>query len=45
MKPYSQLQIKLAQQFPHDIDGYCDGKDVLIHQLDEKANQWKLEQE
>ena len=37
---YSQLKIELAQQFPHDIDGYCDGKDALIHALDEKAHQW-----
>ena len=42
---YSQLKIKLAQQFPHDINGYCDGKDALIHELDEKASQWMQEQE
>ena len=42
---YSQLKIKLAQQFPHDIEGYCDGKDSLICELDEKASQWMQEQE
>ena len=41
---YSQLKIELAQQFPHDIDGYCDGKDALIRGLDEKAHQWVLDQ-
>lgn len=37
---YSQLKIDLAQQFPHDIDGYCDGKDTLVRELDEKAARW-----
>ncbi len=41
---YSQLKIELAQQFPHDIDGYCEGKDALIRALDEKARQWVREQ-
>ena len=41
---YSQLKIELAHQFPHDIDGYCDGKDELIRALDEKARQWVRDQ-
>lgn len=37
---YSQLKITLAQQFPHDIESYCAGKDAFIHALDEKARRW-----
>lgn len=42
---YSQLKIELSRQFPHDIDGYIAGKDVLIRELDQKASQWAQEQE
>ncbi len=37
---YSRLKIELAKQFPHDIEGYCDGKDALIAELDAKALKW-----
>lgn len=29
-KEYAFLKQSLAQKFPHDIDGYCDGKDAFI---------------
>lgn len=25
---YAKLKIELAQKFPYDIDGYCDGKEI-----------------
>jgi len=35
---YSQLKQKLAQQFPHDIESYMDGKDAWIKAIDQIAN-------
>lgn len=31
---YSKLKIMLAEKYPYDIDGYCDGKDVFMKQLE-----------
>jgi GrpB-like predicted nucleotidyltransferase (UPF0157 family) len=30
---YQNLKVKLAQQFPTDVDSYCDGKTELIERL------------
>ena len=37
---YGQLKRKLAQQYPTDIEGYCDGKDAFMKQLEQTALQW-----
>lgn len=37
---YSQLKARLAAQFPHDIEGYMDGKHGLIQDLDRRALAW-----
>lgn len=34
---YSDLKRKLAQQYPHDIHGYMDGKDEFIQDIDRQA--------
>ena len=34
---YGALKEKLALLFPADIDGYCDGKDAFVKQLEQKA--------
>ena len=37
---YSDLKRKLAQQHPHDIDSYMDGKDEFIKDIDRQASKW-----
>lgn len=37
---YGQLKSRLAQQFPNDIDGYCDGKDSFVQTHQRLALQW-----
>jgi GrpB-like predicted nucleotidyltransferase (UPF0157 family) len=37
---YSELKQKLAQQHPHDIDAYMDGKDGWIKAIEAKASMW-----
>lgn len=34
---YASLKVRLAQQFPYDIDGYCDGKEAFVKTVEEKA--------
>lgn len=34
---YGELKARLALQFPEDIDGYCDGKDAFVKELEKKA--------
>lgn len=41
---YGQLKRRLAQRFPYDIEGYCDGKDGFVRELEEKALRWYREQ-
>lgn len=38
---YAALKSKLAQKFPHDIDGYVDGKDALVKEIEAKASAWQ----
>ncbi|MBN1264195.1 MAG: GrpB family protein [Anaerolineales bacterium] len=40
---YAQLKQSLAKQYPHDIDGYCDGKDEFIKEIDRRAALWAEE--
>lgn len=37
---YAQLKSKLALQFPSDIEGYCDGKDSFVKEMEKKAVEW-----
>ncbi len=34
---YAKLKKELAQQFPYDIDGYCDGKEAFVHTVEAQA--------
>ena len=34
---YAQLKRSLAQKFPYDIDGYCDGKDSFVKEMETQA--------
>jgi GrpB-like predicted nucleotidyltransferase (UPF0157 family) len=38
---YGRLKQELAQQYPHDVEAYMDGKDAMIKSLDEKARRWR----
>jgi GrpB-like predicted nucleotidyltransferase (UPF0157 family) len=37
---YSILKQALAEKYPHDIDGYIDGKAGFIQEIDRKAAEW-----
>lgn len=34
---YAKVKIDLAQRFPYDIDGYCDGKENFVREMEELA--------
>lgn len=34
---YAKLKIELAQKFPYDIDGYCDGKESYVREIEKLA--------
>ena len=34
---YAKLKIELAQKFPYDIDGYCDGKESFVREIEKAA--------
>lgn len=38
---YSELKHRLAREYPTNIDGYMDGKDGFIKEMDKKAAQWR----
>ena len=38
---YADLKMRLASQFPHDNDGYCEGKHEFVQQLEKRALNWK----
>ena len=38
---YSELKRKLAEEHPQSIDGYMDGKDGFIKEIDRKAATWR----
>ena len=43
---YARLKIELAQKYPYDIDGYCDGKEAFVQKMESDALKWrKLEME
>ncbi len=37
---YSELKRKLMKQYPNNINGYMDGKDGFIKEMDRKASKW-----
>jgi GrpB-like predicted nucleotidyltransferase (UPF0157 family) len=37
---YSELKRRLAIEYPTNIDGYMEGKDGFIQEIDRKAAQW-----
>lgn len=37
---YGNLKQRLAQQFPEDIEQYCDGKDAFVKALEKRAYAW-----
>ncbi|HEY3423122.1 MAG TPA: GrpB family protein [Methanocellaceae archaeon] len=39
-RKYSELKQKLAIQYKGDIDGYCDGKDAFVKEMERKAIAW-----
>ena len=34
---YDKIKTALAQRFPYDIDGYCDGKDAFVREMEKRA--------
>jgi GrpB-like predicted nucleotidyltransferase (UPF0157 family) len=41
---YSELKRKLADEHPQSIDGYMDGKDGFIKEMDRRAAHWRTSQ-
>jgi GrpB-like predicted nucleotidyltransferase (UPF0157 family) len=41
---YSELKRKLAEEHPQSFDGYMDGKDDFIKEMDRRAAQWRTSQ-
>jgi GrpB-like predicted nucleotidyltransferase (UPF0157 family) len=39
-KEYSELKQRLALQYKGDMDGYCDGKDAFVKDMEKKAIAW-----
>lgn len=37
---YGRLKVDLAARFPEDIEGYCDGKDAFVKELERRALAW-----
>ncbi|HEX6185879.1 MAG TPA: GrpB family protein [Pyrinomonadaceae bacterium] len=38
---YSELKRKLAEENPQNIDGYMDGKDGFVKEMDRRAARWR----
>lgn len=34
---YAKIKKNLAQKFPYDIDGYCDGKENFVREIEKRA--------
>ena len=41
---YSELKRKLAEEHPQSLDGYMDGKDDFIKEMDQRAARWRTSQ-
>ena len=42
---YGALKTRLAAEFTYDNDGYCDGKEAFVKELEQKALAWRKDQE
>ncbi len=42
---YAKLKMTLAEKYTYDNDGYCDGKDSFVKELEQKAILWQTENE
>ena len=40
-RQYGVLKESLARRYPYDIEGYCDGKDAFVKDLERQALRWK----
>lgn len=40
-RQYGALKESLARRYPYDIEGYCDGKDAFVKDLEHQALRWK----
>lgn len=40
-RAYGELKRKLAEEYPHDMNGYMDGKDGFIKEMDRRAAEWR----
>ncbi len=38
---YSDLKRRLAREYPYDIEGYMDGKDAFIKEMEARALDWR----
>ena len=43
-RAYGELKERLAEDFPYDIEAYCDGKEEFVKELEQKALLWKRQQ-
>lgn len=34
---YARIKMELARKFPYDIDGYCDGKEDFVREMEKQA--------
>ena len=41
---YSELKRRLAEEHPQSMDGYIDGKDGFIKEIDRRAARWRASQ-
>jgi len=41
---YSELKRRLAEEHPQNMDGYMDGKDAFIKEMDRRAARWRTSQ-
>lgn len=44
-RKYAELKVQLADKFTYDNNGYCDGKDAFVKNLEKKALKWKKQEE
>ena len=40
-RQYGALKESLARRYPYDFEGYCDGKDAFVKDLEHQALRWK----
>lgn len=39
-KEYEKIKVKLAENFPYNINEYCDGKDSFVKKMEKNALKW-----